>query len=90
MRVGGYRRGWVRAAGRAVERTLGSHLRLGIWPFSTDGAYTMGVAGIPTIGFGPGDEHYAHTVDEQIRLADASSAAQVYAQLATDLLPARQ
>jgi acetylornithine deacetylase/succinyl-diaminopimelate desuccinylase-like protein len=76
----------VRKAVRAVERALGFHPRLGVWPFSTDGAYTMGEAGIPTIGFGPGEVHYAHATDEQISLADVVQAARGYAQLAVELL----
>jgi len=61
-------------------------LRLGRWEFSTDGVYTAGVAGIPTIGFGPGEERYAHTVDEQVVVKDLASAARVYADLAVRLL----
>jgi putative selenium metabolism hydrolase len=76
----------VRLAIRAVQNSLGFHPRLGTWPFSTDGTYTMGLAGIPTIGFGPGDERQAHTTDEQIRVADVLDAARVYAQLAVELL----
>ncbi len=76
----------VKAATRAVERVSGERVRLGIWPFSTDGTYTMGIMGIPTVGFGPGEERYAHTVDEQIRLADMAQAAQVYAQIAVETL----
>ena len=76
----------VRQAVRAVERSLGFHPRLGVWSFSTDGAYTMGEAGIPTIGFGPGEESYAHAADEQIRLADVAAAARAYAQLAVEVL----
>ncbi len=76
----------VRTVGHAVERVLGYHPRLGTWPFSTDGSYTMGLAGIPTVGFGPGDERYAHANDEQIRLSDLANAARVYAQLAIELL----
>ena len=76
----------VRQTVKAIERTLGAHPRLGLWPFSTDGAYTMGTAGIPTIGFGPGDEHAAHTADERVRLADIATAARGYAQLAVELL----
>lgn len=76
----------VRKAVKAIERASGTHPRLGVWPFSTDGAYTMGIAGIPTIGFGPGDEHYAHAADERVRLADVATAARGYAQLAADLL----
>lgn len=79
----------VRLAARSLERSLGNRPRLGIWHFSTDGAYTMGEAGIPTIGFGPGEERYAHTSDEQVRLADLALAARAYAQLAVDLLGGR-
>ncbi|MCS6828295.1 MAG: YgeY family selenium metabolism-linked hydrolase, partial [Caldilinea sp.] len=34
----------------------------GKWNFSTNGTYWMGKAGIPSIGFGPGEEETAHTV----------------------------
>ena len=76
----------VRRALRALERSLGAHPRVGVWPFSTDGAYTMGEAGIPTLGFGPGDERLAHATDERIQLADIAQAAEGYAQLAVELL----
>jgi putative selenium metabolism hydrolase len=76
----------VQATARAVRKTLGYLPRIGQWAFSTDGAYTMGVAGIPTVGFGPGEERYAHTAEEQIRLDDVAAAARVYARLAVDLL----
>ena len=76
----------ARKAVRAVEKVLGARPRTGIWPFSTDGAYTMGTAGIPTIGFGPGDERLAHATDEHVRLADVALAAEGYAQLAVELL----
>lgn len=76
----------VRAKFQAVRKTLGFPPRIGEWAFSTDGVYTMGVAGISTVGFGPGEERYAHTAEEQIRLDDIAAAAQVYAQLAVDLL----
>jgi putative selenium metabolism hydrolase len=76
----------VRATVRSIRETLGIRPRLGHWPFSTDGTYTAGVANIPTIGFGPGEERYAHTLDEQIRLNDVVDAARVYARLAVELL----
>ncbi len=76
----------VQATVRAVRKTLGYLPRVQEWSFSTDGVYTMGVASIPTVGFGPGEERYAHTSEEQIRLDDVAAAARVYAQLAVDLL----
>jgi putative selenium metabolism hydrolase len=79
----------VQAAMRSVRDTLGYRPRLGYWAFSTDGAYTAGLANIPTIGFGPGEERYAHTVDDQIRLNDVVDAARVYARLAVELLGKR-
>ncbi|MEA3459314.1 MAG: YgeY family selenium metabolism-linked hydrolase, partial [Chloroflexota bacterium] len=51
----------VRVASRAIRKELGYRPRIGCWAFSTDGVYTMGQAGIPTIGFGPGEERFAHT-----------------------------
>lgn len=79
----------VQAAIRSVRDTLGYRPRLGCWGFSTDGTYTAGVANIPTVGFGPGEERYAHTVEEQVRLNDVVDAARVYARLAVELLGAR-
>jgi putative selenium metabolism hydrolase len=76
----------VQATVRAVRKTLGYLPRVQEWAFSTDGVYTMGVASIPTVGFGPGEERYVHTSEEQIRLDDVAAAARVYAQLAVDLL----
>jgi len=76
----------VQALMRTVRETLGYRPRVGRWAFSTDGTYTSGVANIPTVGFGPGEERYAHTQDEQIRLNDVVDAARVYARLATEVL----
>jgi acetylornithine deacetylase/succinyl-diaminopimelate desuccinylase-like protein len=39
----------------------------------------MGKAGIPSIGFGPGDEVHAHTVIDQVNLADVVAATEFYA-----------
>jgi putative selenium metabolism hydrolase len=79
----------VQAVVRSVRDTLGFRPRLGRWTFSTDGTYTAGVANIPTVGFGPGEERYAHTLDEQIRLNDVVDAARVYARLAVEVLGTR-
>ncbi len=76
----------VRATVRAVREVTGERPPVGKWDFSTDGVYTMGVAGIPTVGMGPGEETQAHTADECIRLSDCYTAAQIYAQLAVEML----
>ncbi len=41
---------------------------IGYWGFATDGSYTAAVLGIPTVGYGPGEEHLAHTPHECISL----------------------
>ncbi len=53
----------------------------GKWDFSTNGIYWAGKAGIPSIGFGPGDERTAHTVNDCVPLADVVKAAEFYALL---------
>jgi succinyl-diaminopimelate desuccinylase len=40
----------------------------GIWQFATDGRHTQ-AAGIPTVGFGPGDGSLAHTTRERIKVS---------------------
>ncbi|PJF45745.1 MAG: YgeY family selenium metabolism-linked hydrolase, partial [Candidatus Thermofonsia Clade 3 bacterium] len=41
----------------------------------------MGKAGIPSIGFGPGEEETAHTVMDSVLLSDVVKAAEFYAVL---------
>ncbi|MFQ5436051.1 MAG: YgeY family selenium metabolism-linked hydrolase [Anaerolineae bacterium] len=53
----------------------------GKWDFSTNGNYWAGKLGIPAIGFGPGNEIYAHAVDEHVPLADVVAATKFYALL---------
>jgi putative selenium metabolism hydrolase len=66
-------RAGVRAAGM-----LGLAARAGQWAFSTDAAYTMGVAGIPTIGFGPGEPDHCHSKNDQVRIEDLVKAQEFY------------
>ena len=51
-----------------------------IWRFATDGGHLM-AAGIPTVGFGPGDEILAHTNQERLDLAQLKAAVPAYAAL---------
>jgi len=70
----------VRAGLRAVEEALARRpAGTGHWVFSTNGVASMGKLGIPTIGFGPGDERYAHTVADQCPVRDLVEAMAFYA-----------
>ena len=71
-------------AGQKVRRLIGlPEAPTGKWDFSTNGVYWAGTAGIPSIGFGPGDEVTAHTVYDSVPLEDVVKATAFYA-----LLPA--
>lgn len=70
----------VQAGKRAVEALWGDDdpFGQGKWDFSTNGNYWCGKAGIPSIGFGPGDEIYAHAVNEHVPLKDVVEATKFY------------
>jgi putative selenium metabolism hydrolase len=53
----------------------------GKWEFSTNGIYWAGKASIPSIGFGPGDEKFAHTVNDCVPLDEVVKATGFYAVL---------
>lgn len=61
------------------RRILGKEPAAGKWTFSTNGIATMGMMGIPTIGFGPANEIHAHSVDDQVPVDHLISAAAFYA-----------
>jgi len=68
------------AAGQATGQALwGAPLPVSVWRFSTDGTYSAGAAGIPTLGFGPQEERYVHAADDQVDLAKLTKAAAFYA-----------
>jgi putative selenium metabolism hydrolase len=71
----------VQAGQAAVQALWGRQQPAGKWDFSTNGNYWRGKAGIPSIGFGPGDEIYAHAVNEHVPLADVVEATKFYALL---------
>jgi putative selenium metabolism hydrolase len=69
----------VQAGVRAAESALGRKPVVGKWGFSTNGIATAGMFGVPTIGFGPSDEIWAHTPDDQCPVNDLTVAARFYA-----------
>jgi len=65
----------------AVAEVLGREPRLTVWKFATDGRLYSWL-GIPVIGFGPGEERFAHTHQDHVRVADLLDAVKTYAWLA--------
>jgi putative selenium metabolism hydrolase len=72
---------FVQAGQHAIELLWRESRPTGKWNFSTNGTYWAGKAGIPSIGFGPGDEIYAHTTLDQNKLDDVVQATEFYALL---------
>ncbi|HEU4744943.1 MAG TPA: YgeY family selenium metabolism-linked hydrolase [Anaerolineales bacterium] len=69
-------------AGQQARKEIGlPDAPSGKWNFSTNGIYWAGKAGIPSIGFGPGDEETAHTVNDSVPLDDMVRATEFYALL---------
>jgi len=71
----------VRAGQETARTAFGRPTDLGRWAFSTNGTYWMGKANIPSIGFGPGDERYAHTTLDQVPLNEVTASSRFYALL---------
>ncbi|CEP67279.1 Peptidase M20/DapE, YgeY [Moorella glycerini] len=69
----------VQAGLKTYEQLFGRPTGVGKLVFSTNGTYWMGKAGIPAIGFGPGDEVYAHTVLDQVPIEDVVRSTEFYA-----------
>jgi putative selenium metabolism hydrolase len=76
----------VRAGVKAGTIALGKKPRVSRWTFSTNGVATAGRHGIPTIGFGPQHEIYAHTVDEFVPVDALLKATAFYAAIPQTIL----
>lgn len=73
------------AAAVAALGDAGLAADLSHYAFCTNGSGTAGRLGIPTVGFGPGDENLAHRVDEYIEVDDLDRGARGYAAIAGHL-----
>ena len=65
---------------------IGLNPQLGAYRFCTNAAYSAGIAGVPTVGFGPGTEAGAHVVDECVYVDDLIAAARGYQAIAYAML----
>jgi putative selenium metabolism hydrolase len=70
---------WVQDAVTAFKEVLGKDPLVDKWTFSTNGVSICGMHKIPCIGFGPGNEIYAHAPNEATPVEHLSKAAAFYA-----------
>ncbi len=71
----------VQAAMTAFRNAFDQEPEVGHWTFSTNGVATAGMHHIPTIGFGPGHEHFAHAPNEQTEIEHLVRCAAFYSAL---------
>jgi succinyl-diaminopimelate desuccinylase len=71
----------VHAAMRTIAESTGRRPAVRPWTFATDGGHSCGIHGIPTIGFAPGEERFAHTNRERLELESARTAYDAYPRL---------
>ncbi len=64
---------------KAFEDLFGKKPLVDKWTFSTNGIALNGMYGVPTIGFGPGNEVLAHAPDEKVPVSDLVVASAFYA-----------
>jgi putative selenium metabolism hydrolase len=67
---------------KAFEDLFGKKPLVDKWTFSTNGIALNGMYGVPTIGFGPGNEVLAHAPDEKVPINDLVVASAFYAMYA--------
>jgi putative selenium metabolism hydrolase len=69
----------------AFEGLFGKKPFIDKWTFSTNGVTINGIYGIPTIGFGPGNEVMAHAPNEKIPIDHLVKASAFYAAFALEM-----
>ena len=72
----------VQTGEKAYESLYGKKPVIDKWTFSTNGVTINGMYGIPTIGFGPGNEVMAHAPNEKVPVSDLVTASAFYAAFA--------
>ena len=71
----------VKEAETAIKGVLGKAPKRKTWTFATDGRFYSWL-GIPVIGFGPGEEHFAHTDKDHVKVEDYLKTIEVYVAIA--------
>ena len=71
-------------------RKAGFAPAFGSYQFCTNAAHSAGVAGVPTIGFGPSVEHLAHISDEYLDVEQLVGACRGYVAISEAVLRARR
>ena len=69
----------IQAAVRTHHEVFERATDVSHWDFSTNGTVITGVYGIPAVGYGPGDEKYAHAPNEKVSIDHLIAAAAFYA-----------
>lgn len=62
----------------AFEKLYAKKPKVDKWTFSTNGVTITGIYGIPTIGFGPGNEVLAHAPNEKVPIDDLAVSTAFY------------
>lgn len=75
------------AAKEVIAASTGRPANPDVWQFATDGGH-LALAGIPIVGFGPGDDRLAHTNQERISISELKTATATYAPLIGELAKA--
>ena len=70
----------ISASMECLKKKLGKD-EIITWDFCTNGSYTAGELGIPTVGFGPGKEDEAHSAEEKIKIESVKKAVDFFGAL---------
>lgn len=76
----------IEAAVSAYRGAFAAEPDLGYWVFSTNGVATAGIHGVPTVGFGPGEEKWAHAANERVAVEDLVRATAFYMSFACEIV----
>ncbi len=71
----------VQAGKKAATLARGTTPKISKWVFSTNGVFSMGRHNIPTIGFGPAKEEYAHSTNDKVKIDELVTSIAFYASL---------